>query len=64
MPVPLYMDVHVPRTITLGLRLRGVDVIIAQEDDAAELSDPELLNRSISIARALLTAKNFHSLNF
>lgn len=31
----LYMDAHVPFAITAGLRLRGVDVLTAQEDDAA-----------------------------
>ncbi|MCI0604344.1 DUF5615 family PIN-like protein [bacterium] len=49
------MDIHVPRAIALGLRLRGVDVILAQENDAPELSDPELLNRSTSMGRALFT---------
>ena len=32
MPILLYMDVHVPRAITLGLRMRKVDVLTAQED--------------------------------
>jgi hypothetical protein len=36
----LYMDVHVPIAVTYGLRLRGVDVLTAQEDGAAELPDP------------------------
>jgi hypothetical protein len=35
MPVALYMDAHIPRAITVGLRLRGVDVLTAQEDNAA-----------------------------
>jgi hypothetical protein len=39
MPVALYMDVHVPRAVTNGLRQRGVDVITAQEDEAATLDD-------------------------
>ena len=33
MSVRLYMDVHVRRAVTAGLRLRGVDVLTAQEDD-------------------------------
>jgi hypothetical protein len=33
------MDVHIRRSITLGLRKSGVDVITAQEDRAAELTD-------------------------
>ena len=34
MPIAFYMDHHVPHAITLGLRLRGVDVITAYEDGA------------------------------
>ena len=39
----LYMDVHVPLPITVGLRLRGVEVITAQEDGTARFPDPDLL---------------------
>jgi hypothetical protein len=53
--VGLYMDVHVPRVITLGLRSRGVDVLTAQEDNAAEYSDPDLLDRAMSLERLLFT---------
>jgi len=42
MTIALYMDHHVPRTITTGLRLRGIDVITAYEDNAHELSAIEL----------------------
>jgi predicted nuclease of predicted toxin-antitoxin system len=49
------MDVHVPRAITVGLRLRGVDVLTAQENGAARLSDPELLDRAAVLNRALFT---------
>ena len=45
MSVPLYSDVHVRRAVTEGLRLRGVDILTAQEDGAAEMDDPELLDR-------------------
>jgi len=31
------MDVHVPRAVTMGLRLRAIDVLTAQEDGAAQL---------------------------
>jgi hypothetical protein len=40
------MDVHVPRAMTERLRLRGIDVLTAQEDDARALTDPELLDRA------------------
>jgi len=32
MAIKLYMDHHVPRAITEGLRLRGVDVLTAEDD--------------------------------
>jgi predicted nuclease of predicted toxin-antitoxin system len=53
--VPLYMDVHVPRQITEGLRLRGVDVLTAHQDDARRLTDVELLDRAGSLGRVLFT---------
>lgn len=55
MSVRLYMDVHVRRSITTGLRLRGVDVLTAQEDKAARLSDPQLLDRASEIDRVLFS---------
>ena len=39
MTVALYMDVHIPRAITVQLRLSGVDVLTAQEDGHAEVDD-------------------------
>ncbi|MEE8291380.1 MAG: hypothetical protein V3R80_07875, partial [Candidatus Tectomicrobia bacterium] len=38
MPIAFYMDHHIPRAITVGLRLRGVDVITAYEDASHELA--------------------------
>ena len=55
MPVSLYMDHHVPRAITAGLRLRGVDVLTAAEDGAAELADPDLLDRAAVLGRVLFS---------
>lgn len=49
------MDVHVPYSITHGLRLRGVDVITSQEDGTRELSDPKLLDRATELGRVLFT---------
>jgi len=37
--IALYMDEHVPRAITNGLRLRGVDVITAWEDNRGGADD-------------------------
>jgi predicted nuclease of predicted toxin-antitoxin system len=53
--VPLYMDEHVPRAITTGLRLRGVDVLTVQEDNNSGKSDPELLERAVYLKRAIFT---------
>jgi len=55
MSVALYMDAHIPRAITLGLRMRTVDVLTAQEDDADKLPDPELLDRATELSRVIFT---------
>lgn len=49
------MDVHVPFAITAGLRLRGVDVLTAQEDGSSELEDGQLLDRAFALGRVLVT---------
>ncbi len=49
------MDVQVRRALTEGLRLRGIDVIAAQEDGASELSDSDLLDRTGLLGRVLFT---------
>lgn len=55
MPLAFYMDHHVPRAITLGLRLRGVAVLTAYEDGASELDDAALLDRASELGRVLFT---------
>jgi len=40
----LYMDHNVPRAVSEGLRLRGIDVITAYEDSADDMNDPALLD--------------------
>lgn len=55
MALALYLDHHVPKAITVGLRLRDVDVITAHEDGAGELGDSELLNRAQQLQRVLFT---------
>lgn len=49
------MDHHVPRAVTNGLRLRGVDVLTAHEDGASDLQDPALLDRAAELDRVLFT---------
>jgi hypothetical protein len=55
MAVPLYLDVHVPRSIAVQLRRRNVDVMTAIEDGCDKLSDDELLERARTLGRVLFT---------
>ncbi len=55
MPIKLYMDQHVPKAITVGLRLRGIDVLTAQEDNSSRLEDPFLLDRASNLERILFS---------
>ena len=55
MSVRLYMDVHVRRAVTDGLRLRDVDVLTAQDDGAGKFGDPKLLDRATELGRVLFT---------
>ena len=49
------MDVHVPRPVLNGLRLRHVDVLTAQEDNGERLGDAELLDRANRLGRVLFS---------
>lgn len=53
--VAYYMDQNVSQAITLGLRLRGIDVLTAFEDGHAETPDPDLLDRAGNLRRMLFT---------
>ena len=53
--IAFYLDAHIPRGIALGLRMRGIDVLTAQEDGAAMFSDAELLDRATTLGRVLFT---------
>ncbi len=55
MSVALYTDVHVPRAVTTGLRLRAIDVLTAQEDGAAQLNEGRLLQRATELGRVLVS---------
>ncbi len=55
MAIAFYMDQHVPRAITTGLQVRGVDVLTAYEDGASDLADAALLDRATALTRALFT---------
>jgi predicted nuclease of predicted toxin-antitoxin system len=49
------MDVHVPYSITIGLRLRGIDVLTSQDDSTTQLADPDMLERARVLGRAVFT---------
>lgn len=55
MSVALYLDVNVSSAIVIGLRQRGVDLLTAQENGADMLLDEDLLDRALSLSRALFT---------
>lgn len=55
MALALYMDHHVPRAITIGLRLRQVEVLTAYEDGRSEADDSVLLDRAGKLGRVLFT---------
>jgi hypothetical protein len=55
MAIALYMDVHVPQSITIQLRRRHIDVLTAQEDNTITRPDHELLERSTTLGRVLFT---------
>jgi predicted nuclease of predicted toxin-antitoxin system len=55
MSIKLYFDVHVRAAVTNGLRMRGVDVLTAQEDGAATMDDPNLLDRAGVLNRVVFT---------
>lgn len=55
MPIKLYMNQHVPKASTVGLRLRNVDVLTAYENHASELEDSDLLDRAGELGRVLFT---------
>lgn len=44
-----------PRAITAGLRLRGLNVLTSLEDGTNELEDSALLNRAGALGRVLFT---------
>lgn len=55
MTVALYMDEHIHSAITVGLRLRDVDVLTAQEDGCSGISDILLLDRATELQRIVFS---------
>lgn len=55
MSLAFYMDEHVPNPIMVGLRLRDVDVLTAQEDGRRETDDAVLLDRATDLGRVMFS---------
>ncbi len=55
MTVRFYMDEHVSRAVTVGLRRRGLDVLTVQEDGRTGASDPAVLDRATELGRVLFS---------
>lgn len=53
--IVLYFDHHVPSAIARGIRLRGIDVLTAEDDASKQLPDDDLLSRATSLGRALVS---------
>lgn len=55
MALELYMDHNVRRSVTTGLRIRGVEVLTAFEDGHHTADDPDLLDRSGALGHVLFS---------
>ena len=55
MALMFYIDEHVPQPITVGLRVRSVDVLTALEDGRSETDDALLLDRATELGRILFS---------
>jgi predicted nuclease of predicted toxin-antitoxin system len=53
--IAFYFDVHVRRAVAIGLRLRGIDVLTAQEDGAAHWDDARILRRATELGRVVFS---------
>jgi len=54
--VHFYMDEHVPRAITEGIRRRGSDVLTVQDDGATGADDVAVLERALALGRVVVTS--------
>lgn len=53
--IKFYMDEHVPRAVTEGLRRRGVDVLTTQEADMVEADDEQHVALALREGRVIVT---------
>ena len=55
LPLKFYADEHVPRSVVNGLRLRGIDVITAQDANLLAATDLEHLKFAQQQSRVIIT---------
>lgn len=55
MSLPLYLDENVPRSIAVGLRRRGVDVLTVLEDQRTGWPDDQIVDRATELGRLLFS---------
>jgi hypothetical protein len=55
MSIAFYLDENMPRAIAIGLRVRGVDVLTAQEDNHRQTDDSILLDRAGALSRVMVS---------
>jgi predicted nuclease of predicted toxin-antitoxin system len=55
MPAAFYFDVPVNKAIALGLRLRGVETLTAQEDGYDRAPDEDIMTRALELHRPVMT---------
>jgi predicted nuclease of predicted toxin-antitoxin system len=53
--IALYMDEHIHKSVTIGLRQRGINVLTIQEDDRTGTPDQIILNRAAELGRVIFT---------
>ncbi len=53
--IRFYMDEHVPKAVTEGLRRRGVDVVTVQDEGKASAPDREHIERATQEGRIIFT---------
>lgn len=55
MTLALYLDENMARAIAIGLRVRGIDVLTAQEDNRRKTDDAILLDRAGALGRVMVS---------
>lgn len=55
MSVAFYMDEHVPKPITVGLLIRGMDVLTVQDDKRRGVDDAILIDRAGELGRVMFS---------